>query len=211
MSDKPKVSVIIPVYNTQKYLEICLDSVINQTYNNLEIIIINDASPDDSQILINNYAKKDPRIVTLVHSQNNGLYQTRISGIMRANGTYIMHLDSDDWLSLDSIRRLVHEATNTNADITALDHVLYMEDSQEYRVEPLNKIEFDYLESPRLQEIFYANLGLRYTWHIVSGKLYKAAIWKDNLELFRTDLKINLWAPLKIQHWTNHNYSITIQ
>lgn len=95
---RPLVSVIIPVYNVEKYLRQCLDSVINQTYRNLEIICINDCTTDSSDKILEEYAKKDPRIIIKKNPQNLGLGLSRNEGIKIANGEYIHCLDSDDWL-----------------------------------------------------------------------------------------------------------------
>lgn len=95
---RPLISVVIPVYNVEKYLEKCLDSVIKQTYNNLEIICIDDCTTDSSDKILEEYAKKDPRIIIKKNLQNLGLGLSRNEGIKIANGDYIHCLDSDDWL-----------------------------------------------------------------------------------------------------------------
>ena len=93
----PAVSIIIPVYNIGKYLEKCLDSVIAQTFPDIEIIVVNDGSTDNSPEIIARYADKDPRIV-VIDKANEGLAYARKSGIEAANGEYIQHLDGDDIL-----------------------------------------------------------------------------------------------------------------
>lgn len=97
MNNEPKISVIIPVYNVEKYLQKCLDSVINQTYKNLEIICINDGSPDNSGKILDEYAKKDSRII-VIHQENAGVSAARNRGLEIATGEYIAFVDSDDWL-----------------------------------------------------------------------------------------------------------------
>lgn len=96
-NSNPKISVIIPVYNVEKYLEKCLDSVINQTYKNLEIICINDGSPDNSHTILEEYAKKDERII-VINQENAGVSAARNHGLDIATGEYIAFVDSDDWL-----------------------------------------------------------------------------------------------------------------
>ncbi len=114
----PLVSVIIPVYNSENYVEACIGSVVNQSYKNLEIIVVNDGSTDGSQYLIEKYASADSRVV-VINKTNEGLPLARRSGLSVANGKYIQHLDSDDTLLESAIECLVKRAEETNADIVA--------------------------------------------------------------------------------------------
>lgn len=100
MENNLKISVIIPVYNVEKYLKRCLDSVISQTYKNLEIILIDDGSTDDSAVICDEYAEKDNRIL-LIHKSNGGLSDARNSGLKIFTGDYIIFVDSDDWIEKD--------------------------------------------------------------------------------------------------------------
>ena len=93
----PLVTIIIPVYNVEKYLPKCLDSIINQTYNHLEIIIVDDGSKDSSGLICDEYALKDQRIKVL-HKKNGGLSSARNAGLDIAKGDYIMFVDSDDYV-----------------------------------------------------------------------------------------------------------------
>ncbi len=108
-----KVSIIIPVYNVEKYLPKCLDSVINQTYKNLEIICVNDDSQDNSLRILEKYAQSDERI-KIVNRQNGGLSAARNSGLDVAIGDYCYFIDSDDWIELNTIEKLV-KIISTNA------------------------------------------------------------------------------------------------
>lgn len=114
----PLVSVIIPVFNTEKYIEDCIFSVINQNYSRLEIIIVNDGSTDGSRSIIQKYMEVDRRIVC-IDKKNEGLPLARKTGILKANGKYIQHLDSDDTLIDGAIEKLVCRAEETDADIVA--------------------------------------------------------------------------------------------
>ena len=105
---KPLISVVIPVYNVEKYLKQCLDSVINQTYDNIEIICVDDCSTDSSAKILENYTKKDSRIIIKKNDKNLGLGLTRNEGIKIARGEYIHCLDSDDWLELNAYETLVY-------------------------------------------------------------------------------------------------------
>lgn len=114
--DKVLISVVIPVYNVDKYLRQCLDSVIGQTYGNLEILVVDDGSTDKSAIICDEYATKDNRI-RVFHTANHGLSAARNCAIDKAVGDYIAFLDSDDWLEPDAYTILLREALNTGADI----------------------------------------------------------------------------------------------
>ena len=103
----PKISVIIPVYNVEKYLRQCLDSVINQTFKDLEIICVNDASTDNSLCILEEYAQKDNRIVIFQNEKNSGLGLTRNHGLKYATGEYIHFLDSDDWVEPDIYEKIL--------------------------------------------------------------------------------------------------------
>lgn len=102
---EPRVSIIVPIYKVEPYIRRCLDSVINQTYTNLEIILVDDGSPDNCPQICDEYAAKDNRIV-VIHKENGGLSDARNAGTSIAKGEYIYYLDSDDELPLDSINYL---------------------------------------------------------------------------------------------------------
>lgn len=112
----PKISVIIPVYKVEPYLRQCLDSVVNQTYKNLEIILINDGSPDKCGEICDEYARRDPRI-TVIHKENGGLCAARNDGMERATGDWIAFVDSDDWCELDYYEQLVRGLGERSPDI----------------------------------------------------------------------------------------------
>ncbi|MEG1585356.1 MAG: glycosyltransferase [Bacteroidales bacterium] len=115
-SDQPLLSVVIPVYNVGQYLPRCLDSVTKQTYPNLEIIVVNDGSTDNSAAIIADFAFADPR-VKVVDKKNGGLVSARKAGLEVATGKYIHHLDGDDYIEYDAYQRLVEKAEETNADL----------------------------------------------------------------------------------------------
>lgn len=98
-----KVSVIVPVYNVEAYLRECLESIINQTYEELEILCINDCSTDGSLAVLKEYEQKDSRIVILENEKNGGLAYTRNAGLVRATGEYVLFVDSDDTIALDLV------------------------------------------------------------------------------------------------------------
>lgn len=112
-----KISIIVPAYNVEKWLPRCINSILNQTHTNLEIIIINDGSTDNTGIIIDNYAQKDTRIVP-IHQNNNGLISVRERGIEIATGKYIGFIDGDDEVESDMFERLLKNAIKYNADIS---------------------------------------------------------------------------------------------
>jgi len=116
MNTTTLISIIIPVYNVEAYLHKCVTSVINQTYKNLEIILVNDGSTDTCGAICNEFAVLDDRIV-VIHHKNSGLAEARNVGTACATGDYIFYLDSDDYLKLECIKQLFIEATIHNADI----------------------------------------------------------------------------------------------
>lgn len=111
-----KVSIIIPVYNVAEYLRQCLDSVLGQTYSNLEIIIINDGSTDDSGQICDDYAKKDTRI-KLFHQANAGAANAKNAGLDQMTGEYVTFIDSDDYVELNWIEKMVDSLESANADV----------------------------------------------------------------------------------------------
>ncbi len=113
---KSTVSIIIPFYNTEPYMRKCLDSVTHQTYKNLEIICINDESPDGCLAVLKEYAARDERII-IIDKQNEGPSLARNAGLERASGEYIMFLDSDDWLDTDAVEQMLSRAQKEDADV----------------------------------------------------------------------------------------------
>lgn len=113
----PKVSVIIPVYNTEKFLRKCLDSVCNQTLQDIEIICINDCSTDGSLEILREYARKDNRIKLIELLENCGAAKARNIGIDIAEGEYLGFIDSDDYIDLDFYENLYAKAIETSADV----------------------------------------------------------------------------------------------
>lgn len=123
------ISVIIPVYNVKEYLNKCIESVVNQTYKDLEIILIDDGSTDGSEIMCDNWQKKDPRII-IIHQENRGLSAARNSGIKRATGKYICFVDSDDFISNDYVEILYNNLIYNNVDISMCGFVDYYSESK---------------------------------------------------------------------------------
>ena len=110
------VSIIIPVYKVEKYLAQCIESVLSQDYSNIEVILVDDGSPDKCGLICDEFAKKDSRI-TVIHKQNEGLSSARNSGIDIAKGKYISYIDSDDYISDKYISTMINEFSDNNTDL----------------------------------------------------------------------------------------------
>jgi len=111
-----KISVIVPVYKTEKYINQCVDSLLAQTYSNLEIILVDDGSPDNCPLICDEYANKDKR-VRVIHKQNEGLFAAVTDGIKASAGEYIGFVDSDDWVTADMFEVLINTIVADNSDI----------------------------------------------------------------------------------------------
>ena len=125
--DKPLISVIVPVYNVERYLSRCIDSILTQTYENLEIILVDDGSTDSSGQICEDYADKDPRIKT-IHKPNEGLADARNKGIEAATGAYCSFVDSDDYVAEDCIEDLYDMANANGAQIAVCGYQKVYED-----------------------------------------------------------------------------------
>lgn len=119
----PLISIIVPIYKVEPYLRRCLDSIVNQTYTNLEIILVDDGSPDGCPQICDEYAAKDKRIV-VIHKENGGLSDARNAGLDICKGEYISFVDSDDWVEKEYIDFLLKNSQQYDADILIVNHDL---------------------------------------------------------------------------------------
>ena len=116
---KEKLSVIVPVYNVEPYIKRCLDSLVNQTYQNLEIILVNDGSTDGSGAVCDEYARADKRI-QVVHKENGGIASARKAGILYATGKYTTNVDPDDWVEADAYEYMAGKLEQYTPDMLVL-------------------------------------------------------------------------------------------
>ena len=161
MFENVKVSIIIPVYNTQKYIKKCLDSVINQTYRNIEIICINDGSTDDSINILKEYKENEPRII-LIDKKNEGVSTARNVGLDIATGSYIMFVDSDDYVEPQFVEKPLKKITETNTDICVFGHY---EEKKENTIKDIQK------------NILLTNLSEKYEYSIKDLKGFQYFVW----------------------------------
>ncbi len=136
MSDeaRPLVSVIVPIYNTQEFLPRCLDSILNQSYVNMEMILVNDGSTDDSVSVCESYAEKDVR-VQVISQSNQGIIAAKKAGIRICQGTYVMFVDSDDWIEPELMETMVQKMQESDCSLVCADVYLDFESGEytEYR------------------------------------------------------------------------------
>ncbi|HIW85509.1 MAG TPA: glycosyltransferase [Candidatus Eubacterium faecipullorum] len=167
-----KISVIVPVYKTEKFLDRCVQSIVNQTYRNLEIILVDDGSPDNGPAMCDEWAKKDERI-KVIHKINGGLSSARNAGLDSATGDYVMFADSDDYLELDMIEFLYDLIINYNADISRCS--FYFDENGQCTEE----IKDDSIKLPNYNELIIDLLNCTYTSGVAWNKLFKADKIKD--------------------------------
>ena len=130
-----KISVILPVYNVEKYLHVCLNSVLNQTYQDFEIICIDDASTDSSLEILEYFAKKDSRVKIIKQDFNQGPGHSRNCGLNVAKGKYIFFLDGDDWIDFNTFEVLVKKAEDNNLDLLFFNEINFHEERREFSME----------------------------------------------------------------------------
>ena len=182
-----KVSIIVPVYNVEKYLSECLDSLISQTLSDIEIICVNDGSKDSSLEILEKYAQKDKRIV-VINQENSGVSTARNTGMKCANGEYIGFIDSDDWIDSDFYEKLYNSAKSNDADITVASIIRYRKIEQKYRVKYIKEKAFtdlqDKISACSVPKICY-----------VVNKLYRKELIQDDLFTPNVYFEDVIWLP----------------
>ena len=168
------ISVIVPVYKSEKYLDKCVESIVDQTYKNLEIILVDDGSPDNCPQICDEWAKKDGRI-KVIHKENGGAAMARNAALDIASGDYIGFVDSDDYIEPNMIDKLYNALQSNGADISicANDEV-----DENYNFLKENKVPSD---APVITpyDCFLNIYGANYAHCIIPNKLYKKEIWQD--------------------------------
>ena len=175
-----KITVIVPVYNVEHYLDKCLDSLINQTYKNLEIIVINDGSTDNSGIICQEYAQKDNRII-YVEKENGGQSEARNMGLDRMTGSYVTFVDSDDWVESDYVETLYQKITEYQADIAVGNYYSFNESEGMYYFHIFGDSYYEKVyDNVSIFENLYESQEMK-SFALISvwGKLYKADLFKQ--------------------------------
>ena len=168
------ISVIVPVYKVQDYLDECIESVVNQTYRDLEIILVDDGSPDRCPQMCDEWAKKDGRI-RVIHKKNGGLSDARNVGLDKAKGEYIAFVDSDDWVELDCFEKL-YEVLHQHPDCAISSCSLWI--YTDGRKEPHGQ--WDFKETKFVEPEEYADkMLLMESQHTACCKLYKREVFRD--------------------------------
>lgn len=170
METKAKVTVIVPVYNVEKYLRKCLDSLINQTYKNLEIIVVDDGSTDNSVKICDEFANRDNRI-TVIRQKNGGISIARNAGLDKMTGSYVTFVDSDDYLEINAVEKFLKISITEGADIVCSETIIIFKDRI---VHNSNKENEKYSTELIKEKILLDKLGNHAT-----TKFYKAELWKN--------------------------------
>lgn len=168
------ISIVVPIYNVEQYLQKCVDSLINQTYKNLEIILVDDGSPDNCPKICDEYAKQDSRI-KVIHKENGGLSDARNAGMNIATGEYISFIDSDDWIKSEMIEDMYNRMIEDNSDLVSSGVLWADEDGVEIR-------------NATVSENCVLNTEQAMTELINDGKL-KQHVWN---KLYKADLIKNI-------------------
>ena len=196
MMRQPQVSIIVPVYNVENYIERCLNSLVNQTFKDIEVITINDGSTDKSLELLNKYEKEDIR-VSVIDLGDEGVSYCRNLGIEKANGKYIMFVDSDDWIDSSMVEVMYKKAEENNLDLVMCSYIREFKDHSKEKIFNLPQ-EIIYKEDKVKNELLRKLVGpikeelsnpeMLDALCTVWGKLYRADILKENKIKF-VDLK----------------------
>ena len=129
------ISIIVPAYNIEKYIGRCLDSILNQTYKNIEVIVVNDGSSDSTGSIIDDYSRKDDRVKPF-HKENGGVSSARILGVNHAIGDYIGFVDGDDYVEPEMFEHLLNNALKYNADISHCGYQMVFPNGRIERIPP---------------------------------------------------------------------------
>lgn len=167
------ISIIVPVYNVEHYLERCVESITNQTYKNLEIILVDDGSTDGSGVLCDELAAKDPRII-VIHQKNQGLGPARNSGLKQMRGKYVGFVDSDDWIQLNTYEILYESIVQYDCDVATCGRIIISDEGELNRVYCLDKGRK--LEGDQIVKHFLLQQDMNMS---AGDKLYKSFLFSD--------------------------------
>ena len=169
--NKPLVSIIVPVYNAQKCIAQCIESVLNQTYPNFELILMDDGSKDDSGLICDEYASKDSRIV-VVHKENSGVSDTRNQALALAKGEYLQFVDADDWLTNDATETLVNAMIDHDCELVISDFYRVVDN----KVSSKGSIDYEGLISLKQFALHLMERPADFYYGVLWNKLFKKSI-----------------------------------
>lgn len=186
----PRLSVIVPVYNTEKYIRECIDSILNQTFTDFELILVDDGSVDQSGVICDEYSQVDDRI-KVIHQNNGGVTVARKQGIKDAEGEYISFIDSDDWIEPDMYRNMLFEADVNGADMIICDMLAEKQmDSTVIHSSSLNGL----FNAEELNRQIYSNMLFDYSKNApglslnLCNKLFRSTLVKPVFAEFPNDV-----------------------
>lgn len=195
----PKISIITPVYNASEHLKITVDSVLSQSFKDYELILVDDGSVDDSLEICKKYAESDSRII-VIHQKNQGVAAARQSGLVKATGDYIIHLDADDFFFSDALERLYRHAIDTDSDITIGNYVVsYPDNHSKVCSYGYKKLDSDEL----IDKIFLGEIHGALWNKLIKKEMYKDLCFEPGLD-FMEDVLIIVKMSLK------HNLNISL-
>lgn len=181
----PLVSVIVPVYGTEKVLPRCLDSILGCTYKNVEVIAVNDCSPGNASEIIRSYGEMDSRVKLVEHERNKGLFLARMTGVEASHGKYIAFLDSDDRVSVDFYRRLVEKAETTDSDMVMGEVIRDFDTHYEYFNYSMSRILDLDLKGKEAADFLFRQMGKDWSLHVVWNKIYRRDLWEKCIPYFK--------------------------
>lgn len=209
-----KISVIVPIYNVEKYLERCLESIVNQTIKELEIILINDGSNDGSYQIACTYASKDSRVTLLVNEKNIGQGLSRQKGLVHAKGEYVTFVDSDDFIELDMYENLYRKAKEKDYDVVGSDFTYVFQDGKRI-TNAICREKIEKLNNTYILDRLLSSEQNNFIPNSLCNKIYKLEFIKENkIEilserfLFLEDLvfNINFFACRPTVAWIPQSY-----
>lgn len=175
---KDKVSIIVPIYNVEQYLEECVNSILNQTYNNIEVLLVDDCATDKSGDIAKQFEEKDSRCKYIKREKNGGLSAARNTGIKNATGDFLCFIDSDDWISDDYVQSMLELAKKDNSEIVVCDYYMVIED----RYEDGNSLIQINNNSTKEEKIAYIR-------NHACTKMFKKEFWINQGLMFPEDIK----------------------
>ena len=170
-----KLSIVVPNYNNEKYLKKCIECLLQQTYKNIEIIVVNDGSKGKSDEIMATYSD-NPKIKYVKHDVNKGLFQARLTGASNATGDYITFLDADDYVSIDYYRTMMRKAEETNSDMVISRMALEYDSGKQIEYKLFEK-HFESVNGKECIDQYFKQKGLDFSWHTIWNKIYSKKLW----------------------------------